>query len=114
MKAVGFKVEIDKFGSDEFYMDILRKTSVDYINLDRVMIHNSVGDQKGETILKNMINLAQDLKMTTTAIGVETQAQGWFLKNAGCKNVQGYLFGGVVPKEEFGQNVLHEKSEEVL
>lgn len=114
MKAVGFKVEIDKFGSDEFYMDILRKTSVDYINLDRVMIHNSVGDQKGETILKNMINLAQDLKMTTTAIGVETQAQGWFLKNAGCKNVQGYLFGGVVPKEEFGQNFLHEKSEEVL
>lgn len=112
IKAAGFRVEIDNFGSDEFYMDILRSAKIDTLNLDRVLLQNSIGDDRGETILKNMISLASALNVSTTSVGVETQAQGWFLKQAGCKDVQGFLFGEPILKDDFAAQFLHEKKSE--
>ena len=47
-----------------------------------------------------MVGLASDLKMQTTAEGVETQEELQLVRNLGCSLVQGYIFGKPMPAEE--------------
>jgi hypothetical protein len=47
-----------------------------------------------------MVGLASDLKMQTTAEGVETQEELLLVRNLGCSLVQGYIFGKPMPAEE--------------
>jgi len=47
-----------------------------------------------------MVGLAADLKMQTTAEGVETQDELMLVRNLGCALVQGYYFGKPMPAEE--------------
>ena len=47
-----------------------------------------------------MLSLGTSLQMTTTAEGVETDEQMAFLRDEGCKQVQGYLFGRPMQPEE--------------
>ena len=44
-------------------------------------------------IVTAAIDLGRSLEMRTTAEGVESQDQLAFLKQRGCEDVQGYLFG---------------------
>ncbi|WP_369125215.1 EAL domain-containing protein [Alicyclobacillus fastidiosus] len=52
-------------------------------------------------IVSSVINLAHNLKLTVVAEGVETQEQLSFLKNAGCNQIQGYLYSRPLPVGEF-------------
>jgi hypothetical protein len=47
-----------------------------------------------------MVGLASDLKMQTTAEGVETQEELALVRNLGCSLVQGYIFGKPMPADE--------------
>jgi hypothetical protein len=47
-----------------------------------------------------MVGLASDLKMQTTAEGVETQDELQLVRDLGCSLVQGYIFGKPMPPEE--------------
>jgi hypothetical protein len=47
-----------------------------------------------------MVGLAADLKMVTTAEGVETHDELMLVRNLGCALVQGYYFGKPMPAEE--------------
>jgi hypothetical protein len=47
-----------------------------------------------------MVGLASDLKMQTTAEGVETQEELQLVRDLGCSLVQGYIFGKPMPAEE--------------
>ena len=44
-----------------------------------------------------MVDIATALKMTTTAEGVETEAQRELLRKLGCTEMQGYLFSAPKP-----------------
>jgi EAL domain-containing protein (putative c-di-GMP-specific phosphodiesterase class I) len=44
--------------------------------------------------------MAGSLGMTTTAEGVETDAELQTVKRLGCRKVQGYLFGRPMPASE--------------
>jgi hypothetical protein len=47
-----------------------------------------------------MVGLAADLKMQTTAEGVETQEELQLVRDLGCSLVQGYIFGKPMPADE--------------
>src|SRR5947208_15666067 len=47
-----------------------------------------------------MVGLASDLKMQTTAEGVETAEELQLVRDLGCSLVQGYIFGRPMPYEE--------------
>ena len=47
-----------------------------------------------------MVGLASDLKMQTTAEGVETPEELQLVRDLGCSQVQGYIFGKPMPPEE--------------
>jgi EAL domain-containing protein (putative c-di-GMP-specific phosphodiesterase class I) len=47
-----------------------------------------------------VVNIAADRHMTTTAEGVETEAQRELLRELGCSEIQGYLFSPPKPAAE--------------
>jgi EAL domain-containing protein (putative c-di-GMP-specific phosphodiesterase class I) len=50
-----------------------------------------------------VVNIAAARNMTTTAEGVETDAQREMLRTLGCTDMQGYLFSAAKPASEVRQ-----------
>jgi len=54
-------------------------------------------------VVQAITNLAQALKMTTTAEGIETEQQCQKVRELGCTEMQGYLFSPPRPVHEINQ-----------
>jgi len=54
-----------------------------------------------EAIVRAIIMLGHSLSILVVAEGVETEAQLASLRNEGCDEVQGYLFGRPMPSPRF-------------
>jgi EAL domain-containing protein (putative c-di-GMP-specific phosphodiesterase class I) len=52
-------------------------------------------------IVKTIIDMAKNLKLTVIAEGVETEQQRELLFSNGCEHYQGYLFSKPLPLAEF-------------
>ena len=63
------------------------------IKIDRQFIRNMTRDPAMRAIVKTIIALGKSLDVTITAEGVETQEQAAILREFGCPQVQGFLYG---------------------
>ena len=88
----GFKVWMDDFGSGFSSLNLLQDFDFDLIKLDTDLIKDFGRSRKNPIILKKLIELADELGVETLAEGVETEEQVRFLKEIGCKKIQGYYF----------------------
>ena len=98
---IGVEVEMDDFGSGYASLHMLKDVPVDRIKLDLLFLAESGDPEKGRTIVRHMIQLVDDLKISMIAEGVETADQAEFLKSNGCSDMQGYYFYKPMPVEEF-------------
>ena len=55
-------------------------------------------DQKYNTLVSTMINLAANLNLNIVAEGVEKIEQYQFLKKSNCNIIQGYYYAKPIPK----------------
>jgi EAL domain-containing protein (putative c-di-GMP-specific phosphodiesterase class I) len=51
------------------------------------------GSAESLAIINAVVAMAQSLKMTTTAEGVETVEEAELIRNLGCDKIQGFYFG---------------------
>ena len=81
---------------------------------DRSRLHQrSLERQRRIAIVQAIITLANSLKMTTTAEGVETEQQAQALRTMGCVEMQGYLFSRPKPAEQIAEQLAaHQKPAE--
>ena len=100
-RSQGYALWLDDFGSGYSGLNVLKEYDFDLIKIDMKFLSNFSDNQKARQILKNVINLANDLQMQTLTEGVETQEAYEFLREIGCGKLQGYLFGKPMPKAEF-------------
>src|SRR5689334_14609179 len=101
LKAIGVKLALDDFGTGYSSLSYLQRVPFDKIKIDRSFV-TGASDQQGRNaaLIRAMVGLASDLKMETTAEGVETQEELALVRNLGCSLVQGYIFGKPMPCEE--------------
>lgn len=106
MRDCGINVSIDDFGTGYSSLSLLKELQVDIIKLDKSFI-DDIEKKNGidEIVIKNIINMVNELDMQVIAEGVETSGQAEFLKNANCAMAQGYLFDRPLPCEEFEQRL---------
>ncbi len=104
LKEAGFTITMDDFGTGYSSLNMLRHLSVDILKLDMGFIKDTINDKKGKIVINNIITMANQLNMLTVAEGIEFDEQAEFLRNAGCKIAQGYLYGKPMPKDEFTLN----------
>ncbi|MBT5109773.1 MAG: EAL domain-containing protein [Rhodospirillaceae bacterium] len=93
LRAGGFHVCLDDFGSGEAAFEYLRVLEVDFVKIDGIYVEESTRSSKGKAFLKAMSGLCHDLGMATIAERIETREELAYLKEIGVAYGQGYLFG---------------------
>lgn len=101
LKAEGFTLLMDDFGSGYSSLNILLETPFDMIKLDKKFMENMMVSGKGRMILEQVVSMANKLELGLLAEGVETREQIDLLRNIGCDQVQGYYYAKPMPEEEF-------------
>jgi len=97
LRAIGVRIALDDFGTGYSSLSYLQRFPFDKIKIDRCFV-NDLGETGGSaSIVQAVVNIAAARHMTTTAEGVETEAQRQALRALGCSEMQGYLFSA--PKQ---------------
>ncbi len=100
LKAYGYLVEMDDFGSGYSSLNILKNLDVDMIKLDIGFLDGDIGG-RGGIILSSVIQMAKWLGTPLIAEGVETMEQADYVKSLGCNYIQGYLYFTPLSADEF-------------
>ncbi|RDB64522.1 PAS domain S-box protein [Gordonibacter sp. 28C] len=100
LRAAGFTVEMDDFGSGYSSLNTLKDVPVDVLKLDMGFLDARAG-VRGGLILASIVRMARWLDLPTIAEGVETNQQAAYLASVGCEYMQGYLFSKPVDRTAF-------------
>ncbi|MCR4645960.1 MAG: EAL domain-containing protein [Oscillospiraceae bacterium] len=111
LRANGFKIEMDDFGSGYSSLNMLTSLPIDALKLDMKFISGICENQKTERLVGIMIEIARLLEVPVITEGVETKEQMELLKKLGCDIIQGYYFSKPLPPEEFGALIEKELEE---
>ncbi|TGD95081.1 bifunctional diguanylate cyclase/phosphodiesterase [Methylobacterium nonmethylotrophicum] len=96
LRALGVSTAMDDFGTGYSSLSYLRRFPFDKIKIDQCFVRN-LQEAGSSEIVRATVSLGKALGMTVLAEGVETEAQAAMLREAGCDELQGYLFGRPCP-----------------
>src|SRR5262249_3933737 len=101
IRKLGVRVAIDDFGTGYSSLSQLAQLPADYLKIDRAFVVGLPDDQHAPTLVASVISLAHSLDLRVIAEGVENDAQAGVLRELGCDELQGYLYGKPLPLREF-------------
>ncbi|MCI6099305.1 MAG: EAL domain-containing protein [Selenomonas sp.] len=101
LHGLGFRIDMDDFGSGYSDLSLLNYLSLDVMKIDRSLLLASEGSDRMRAVLKKMVELGHMLGMEVICEGIETEAQEDLLMDCGCEYGQGYLYGRPMPRKEF-------------
>ncbi len=93
LRELGVAIAMDDFGTGYSSLSYLARFPFNKIKIDRQFIRNMTRDPAMRAIVKTIIALGKSLDVIITAEGVETQEQAAMLREFGCPQVQGFLYG---------------------
>jgi diguanylate cyclase (GGDEF)-like protein len=99
IRELGVNLAIDDFGTGYSMLSRLQHFPVDRLKIDRSFVSEIDSATADAPIVAAMIAMARSLKIEVVAEGVETLEQQIYLRNHGCDQAQGYLFGRPVDAE---------------
>ncbi len=98
---LGVGLSLDDFGTGYSSLGYLSSTRFSSIKIDRSFVQTAAaGRAEAVAIIRAVVAMADSLDMTTTAEGVETEAQVRMVQDLGCRSIQGYYFGRPLPVAE--------------
>jgi len=109
LRQHGISVSIDDFGTGYSTFAAIKDLNVNVIKLDKSLLDH-IGDEKyhDEVVIKNMVNMINELHLEVVAEGVENSKQLDFLQNAKCSIIQGFIFDKPLTKEDFEKRLSQE------
>ena len=109
LRDMGIVISIDDFGTGYSSLSQLRKFPVQAIKIDRSFILGMDRDSSNDSIVKAVIQLAHSMSLKVVAEGVETPEVESLLRQYGCDELQGYLFGKPLPAASM-ENLLRKRT----
>ncbi|HEV3226603.1 MAG TPA: EAL domain-containing protein [Acidimicrobiales bacterium] len=98
LKEIGVCIAIDDFGTGYSSLSYLRSFPVDVLKIDKSFTDSVAVDVEGACFVQAILHLAQVLRVTTVAEGIEQRAQADRLRELGCDQAQGFYFGRPMPE----------------
>jgi len=92
MRSIGFRVELDDFGTGNSSINNLKDFPFTGVKIDRVFIRDLLKDKKEREIIMAICSLAKIFNLDVIAEGVENKKQVEFLSNLSIDYAQGYYF----------------------
>ncbi|WP_263055911.1 putative bifunctional diguanylate cyclase/phosphodiesterase [Pantoea agglomerans] len=100
LRDAGFRVALDDFGTGYSSLNYLSNFPVDKIKIDRSFTQSLGVAENSVAIVESVVKLGHAMGLMVTAEGVETPGQMSALADAGCNQLQGYLFSQAVPADQ--------------
>ena len=101
LQAMGVTIAMDDFGTGYSSMALLRSLPIDVMKIDRAFVCDLETDPNAVAIARTIVTLGRPLSLRLVAEGIETSGQASLLREMGCDEFQGYLFGKPMPASEF-------------
>ena len=103
LRKSGISIAIDDFGTGHSALSYLKRFPIDALKIDKSFIHDLPGGYADSAIVASVIQLANGLGIRVVAEGVETIEQIEFLREHGCREVQGFYFSYAVPPADIAK-----------
>lgn len=92
LSGMGLQISIDDFGTGYSSLVYLKRYPIHTLKMDRSFVNHVAEDEEDAAFARMVIGIAHSLNLELVAEGVETKAQLDFLKNEGCRLIQGFYF----------------------
>ncbi|MFL9925018.1 EAL domain-containing protein [Herbaspirillum lusitanum] len=106
---LGLTISLDDFGTGYSSLSYLKRFPINTLKIDRSFTMGIPEDTNDCAIASAIIGIAKQLRHKVIAEGVESEQQLQFLKDAGCDELQGYLFSPPVPAQKFHEMLMSGK-----
>src|SRR5210317_667172 len=112
LKIRGISLAIDDFGTGYSSLLYLKHFPIHRIKIAQEFVRDIIHNPDYAAIAEAILLMANSLNISVTAVGVEEPKQLEFLRQRGCDEVQGKLFGSAMNAEEMTDflkeaNLLH-------
>jgi predicted signal transduction protein with EAL and GGDEF domain len=99
LKALGAHIALDDFGTGYSSLSYVHRLPLDKIKIDRSFIKDIETLPACRDIVKTVIDLCRNLKLTCVIEGMETEEQAQILRGLGGATMQGYYFSKPMPAD---------------
>ena len=103
VKRLGVSLVVDDFGTGYSSLDSFASSPFDALKIDRSFVRDMESNRRHRAIVRTISGFAEDLGLSLTAEGVETQAQAELLMAMGCGTAQGFLYAPALAAEAMEQ-----------
>jgi diguanylate cyclase (GGDEF)-like protein len=100
LKEIGVSIAMDDFGTGYSSLSSLLSFPFDKIKIDRSFVDRMNSNPQAVEIVRAILGLGRNLRFNVIAEGVETEEHVRFLREEGCREMQGYLIGRPISAEE--------------
>ena len=110
LRQLGVGISLDDFGTGYSSLSYLQRFPFDKIKIDRSFVNDLSEPGGSAPIVQAIITMAIARRMSTTAEGVESEAQRTILRKLGCTQMQGFLFSPAVRPERLSTMLRHRET----
>ncbi len=110
----GFKIALDDFGTGYSSLEYLQNFPIDWVKIDRSLMHNFPNDIHAVSIVTGLISLCHNLGIRVITEGVEHESQLLSLHDLECDEVQGYLISRPLSAEHITKFLESTKSRRMI
>lgn len=103
LHGMGIAIAMDDFGTGYSSLGTLHRFRFDKVKIDRGFIRNLGENPRAAAIVRAIVGMTEALGIRTNAEGVETEEQAARLREEGCSEVQGWLFGRPLEAADFAR-----------
>ena len=103
LRTLGVRVGIDDFGTGYSSLASLHRLPLDVLKVDRSFVMKMEESQENTAIVRTILTLAESLRLSVIAEGIETLEQRGKLDAMGCEYGQGYLFSKPLTSDDAGR-----------
>ena len=106
LRALGVGLSMDDFGTGYSSLSYLLSYPFTKIKIDRSFVLSLGAEENSRAVVRAVVGLGQSLGMTVTAEGIEDETVRDYLREVGCFQGQGYLFGKARPDAELQHGMI--------
>lgn len=101
LSDMGVRLAIDDFGTGYSSLSYLKRFPIHTLKIDRSFVNDIAKDRDDAAIVKTIVDMGHNMKLTVVAEGVETVEQLSFLRDCDCDSMQGYWLSRPLNADDF-------------